>query len=409
MVETSTRVSGMLADIRHVGRDATRGGVTRFAYSPPELELREWFVAEAERRSLDVETDRNGLLWAWRAGPMGQLDNAVVTGSHLDSVPGGGEFDGPLGIVSAFAALDVLDARGTSFARPLAVVAFPEEEGGRFGRACLGSQVMTGDLHPDQVLGLRDVDGVTLAEAVSGVGLDPAHLGRDDEAVRRMGAFVELHVEQGRGLVDLDRPVAVASSILGHGRWRLAITGEGNHAGATLMTDRRDPMVAAARIVVAARDLAKNLVGARATVGRLQAVPGGTNVIASRVHLWLDVRHPEDALTRVLVAAIAESAARLAALEGCECVLLEESYSGEVTFDARLRDRLLTVLPEAPVLATGAGHDAGVLAAKVPTAMLFTRNPTGVSHSPAEHVEDLDAEAGAEALADVLADLLADA
>ena len=399
-------VAAMLQDIRDVGRDTRRGGYTRFAYTAAELELREWFRAEAGRRALNVQQDRNGLLWAWRPDLRGRTDHAVVTGSHLDSVPGGGAFDGPLGLASAFAALDVLDQQGTAFERPLAIVAFPDEEGGRFGRACLGSQLMTGATLPEDVLGLRDSDGVTFAEALAASGVDPRHVGRDDEAVGLIANFVELHVEQGRGLVDLGQPVAVASSILGHGRWRLSITGEGNHAGATLMSGRRDPMVAAARIIVAVRDLAAKLVSSRATVGRLQAVPGGTNVIPSRVDLWLDVRHPEDALTRVLVSTIAESAATLAASEGCDAIMVEESFSGEVTFDGRLRDRILGLLPDAPVLATGAGHDAGVLAARVPSAMLFTRNPTGVSHSPEEHVEDGDAQAGAVMLSVVLADLL---
>ncbi|MCX6406356.1 MAG: allantoate amidohydrolase [Propionibacteriales bacterium] len=400
-------VASLLADVRDVGRDPRRGGYSRFAYEAAELELRTWFEAEARRRSLDVVTDRNGILWAWRAAPDGSLDDAVVTGSHLDSVPGGGEFDGPLGVASAFAALDLLDARGVRGDRPLAVVAFPEEEGGRFGRACLGSQLMTGEQEPDRVLGLVDADGTSLADALTRAGLDPVHLGRDEEALRRIGVFVELHVEQGRGLVDLDQPVAVASSILGHGRWRLTVMGEGNHAGATLMADRRDPMVAAAQVVVAVRDLARSRPDARATVGRLQPVPGGTNVIASRVDLWLDVRHPDDDVTRALVAQVLEEAHAVCAAEGCTVELVEESYSGQVRFDAGLRDRLCHVLPDAPVLATGAGHDAGVLAAHVPSAMLFTRNPTGVSHSPEEHVDDADAEAGAAALAAVLQDLLA--
>lgn len=406
MTDTPATVSGLLTDIRDVGRDRLRGGYSRFAYDTSELELREWFVAEAGRRSMDVTTDANGAMWAWRPGPGGSLDDAVVTGSHLDSVPGGGEFDGPLGVASAFVAVDLLDGRGLRSERPLAVVAFPEEEGGRFGLACLGSQLMTGAVAPDRALTLKDADGVSVAEAMTAAGLDPARAGRDDEAIGRIGAFVELHVEQGRGLVDLGHPVAIGSSILGHGRWRLTVTGEGNHAGATLMADRRDPMVAAGGIIVAVRDAARSVRGARATVGRVQPVPGGTNVIASRVEVWLDVRHPADDVTAGLVATILERARLLAAAEGCEVTLTEESYSGSVAFDASLRDRLVAVLPDAPVLDTGAGHDAGVLAGVVPTAMLFTRNPTGVSHSPHEQIEDADAELGASALADVLEDLL---
>jgi N-carbamoyl-L-amino-acid hydrolase len=258
----------------------------------------------------------------------------------------------------------------------------------------------------DTAAGLTDDEGTTYGELCTANGLDPAHLGRDDEALGRIGRFVELHVEQGRGLVDLGSAVAVASSIIGHGRWRLTFSGQGNHAGTTLMADRRDPMVAAARTVLEVQRIARRHSGARATVGRITPTPGGTNVIASRVDVWLDVRHPDDAVTARIVREIADAAEVAAGLEGCRSGIVQESLSGSVDFDPVFRDRLLGELPGVPVLPTGAGHDAGVLAAHVPTAMLFVRNPSGISHSPEEHVEDADADRGAHALADVLADLL---
>jgi len=401
----SDSVAGLLAEIADVGRDRVRGGYSRPGYSTAEHELREWFVAHAERRGLDVEVDRNGAVWAWHA-PDGSRQDAVVTGSHLDSVPGGGAYDGPLGVASALVAVDLLRERGALGRRPLALVVFPEEEGSRFGVACLGSRLMTGTLDPDRARRLTDADGRTFAEVAAAGGLDPRHLGPDPAALARIAAFVELHVEQGRGLVDLDRPVAVASSILGHGRWRVTLTGEGNHAGTTLMADRRDPMVAAAGVVADVRDAARREPGARATVGRLVPTPGGTNVIASRVDLWVDVRHPDDAVTAALVERIREAAVVRAAQEGCACEVREESFSPTVDFDAGLRDTLSAALGDAPVLGTGAGHDAGVLKDHVPTAMLFVRNPSGVSHSPAEHVEEPDGELGGVALADALEVLL---
>jgi N-carbamoyl-L-amino-acid hydrolase len=391
-------VARLLAEIAGVGTDARRGGYTRPVYSTAERELREWFVAQASTRGLDVETDRNGILWAWAGAPAA---DAVVTGSHLDSVPGGGAYDGPLGVAAALAAFDLLAERGVG-GRPRAIAVFPEEEGSRFGVACLGSRLMTGAIAPERALALRDADGETFGEVAARAGLDPAAIGPDPVALGRIGSFVELHVEQGRGLVDLGRPIAVASSILGHGRWRIAVHGEGNHAGTTRMSDRRDPMVAAAKLVVAVQALARTDSEARATVGRLVPTPGGTNVIASRVDLWLDVRHPDDTVTRALVDRIGRAASETAGEEGCTATVTEESFSGTVDFDPRLRDDLAAQLPAAPLLGTGAGHDAGVLAARVPTAMLFVRNPTGVSHAPGEYVEDADAEAGAVALADAL-------
>lgn len=399
-METTTQLLGSIKD---VGRDSTRGGYSRPVYSSPELDLRDWFIEQAQSRGLEVETDRNGIIWAWWGEPQA---GALVTGSHLDSVPGGGAFDGPLGVASALSALDLLKARGASRGRSLAITVFPEEEGSRFGVACLGSRLLTGAIQADKALNLRDGEGNTFADVARANGLDPRHLGRDREGLGRIGQFVELHVEQGIGLGAVGPAVAVGSSILGHGRWKLSIYGQGNHAGTTLMSDRSDPMVAAARVVVGVREAAAGVRDARATVGRLVPVPGGTNVIASRVDIWLDARHPDDAVTAALIEGIHGRAQRLAAEEGCTVTLTEESYSNTVHFDSELTGRISTMLPDAPVLATGAGHDAGVLAGFVPSAMLFVRNPSGISHSPEEHVTDSDADAGALALADVLEGLL---
>ncbi|WP_164202914.1 allantoate amidohydrolase [[Micrococcus luteus] ATCC 49442] len=399
-------VTGLLSDIAGTGTDALRGGYTRPVYSTAELDLRTWFIEQASKRGLSVETDRNGAIWAWCDVPGGDRRNSLVTGSHLDSVPGGGPFDGPLGVASALVAVDILKARIAVPTRPLAVVVFPEEEGSRFGVACLGSRLMTGAIDPDKARNLRDPDGSTFADVAQANGLDPRFIGRDEELLDQIGAFVELHVEQGRGLIDLDQPVAIASSILGHGRWRLSVHGQGNHAGTTLMADRQDPMVSASRMVVAVRDIARKQPHTRATVGRLQPVPGGTNVIASRVDFWLDVRHPDDAVTAAVVQSIHLQAQVIAAEEGCRVELREESLSRTVHFDQGLQKDLQRALPQAPILDTGAGHDAGVLAPFLPTAMIFVRNPSGVSHSPEEHVVDEDAETGARTLADALQALM---
>ncbi|WP_432563973.1 allantoate amidohydrolase [Kineococcus sp. SYSU DK003] len=404
--EATTTTAGLLSAIADTGRDRVRGGYSRPVFSTAERELVDWYVAELDRRGLQAQTDRNGIVWAWWNPAGAPPEGAIVTGSHLDSVPGGGAFDGPLGVASALRAVDLLREREVAPARPLGLAVFPEEEGSRFGVACLGSRLLTGAISAERALGLTDPDGNTFADVARAAGLDPAGFGRDEQTLARIGTFVELHVEQGRGLIDLGAPVAVASSIIGHGRWKFSVHGQGNHAGTTLLADRRDPLLAASRLVVAVREVAAAHPGTRATVGRLQPVPGGTNVIASRVDLWLDVRHPEDAVTRAVVAEISRRAQELAAGEGCTVEVREESFGGTVDFDPALARRLTTTLGGVPTLPTGAGHDAGVLAEHVPTAMLFTRNPTGVSHSPEEFCTDDDAERGSTALADVLADLL---
>ena len=430
----------MLEELARIGRDPATHGYLRDAWSAPELELREWFAGEAARRGLDLREDRNGNLWAWWGDPARRP--GVVTGSHLDSVRQGGAYDGPLGVVSAFAALDVLKNRDFRPNRPLGVACFTDEEGARFGVPCVGSRLLTGVLSPSRALALKDDEGDTLADVLTQAGRDPRGLGRDDETLAMVGTFVELHVEQGVGLAGLGRPVGVASAIWPHGRWRFDFRGQANHAGTTRLADRDDPMLPFARLVLAARDAAarRDIV---ATVGKVRVSPNNANAVPGLVSAWLDVRGPDDADVHALVAelrALASTPAGGAAeggaadgggaeggaaggraaergaagggaggAGGVTVEVAEESWTPVVDFDHGLRERLAAVVggaAPAPILATGAGHDAGILAAAgVPSAMLFVRNPTGVSHSPQEYAEPADCEAGVVALASVLEEL----
>jgi beta-ureidopropionase / N-carbamoyl-L-amino-acid hydrolase len=284
-----------------------------------------------------------------------------------------------------------------SAARPLAVAAFADEEGARFGVACTGSRLLTGQLDPDRARALTDEDGTTYAEAFRRSGRDPAALGPDHEVRRAIGTFVELHVEQGRGLADVPAALGVASAIRAHGRWRVDLPGRPDHAGTTRLEDRDDPMLALARAVLAAREAAVEHRGL-ATVGRVLVEPNGATAVPARVRAWLDARADREASVRAIVAAVAAAA-------GTD--LAEESWTPRTELDPDLRARIAALLGDVPVLATGAGHDAGVLAlAGIPTAMLFVRNPTGVSHAPDEHADRDDCVTGVLALADVLADLL---
>jgi N-carbamoyl-L-amino-acid hydrolase len=406
-------VVALLAEISEVGRDARRGGYSRHVFDEHELWLREWFAGHAGKLGLAVLPDGNGNLWAWW-GPPGP--GAVLVGSHLDSVPGGGALDGPLGVASALAAMSRLTGDGAVPSRPLAVVVFAEEEGSRFGRACLGSRLAAGQADPSAVRELRDSSGIAFEQAARFAGIDPAGLGPVSWA-GEAACFVELHVEQGRGLIDIGKPVAIGTSILAHGRWKLEFSGQGNHAGTTRMDRRHDPVVAAARTVLAARDLglaedgpsdidnSKKRAAVRVTVGRAKLIPGGTNVIASTATTWLDARAHSDAALAALVRKISAAARDAAAAEGCTVEVTQESLSPVVEFDAELRDRIAALLPGAPLLATGAGHDAGILAELMPTAMLYVRNPTGISHAPEEGATDEDCRAGVDALVTVLRDL----
>jgi len=398
-----------------IGRDGPSGGYRRFSWTPEDAACRAWFTRSAAERDLRVLTDHNGNLWAWwdppgRAPGPGAAGGtgAVVTGSHLDSVPDGGAFDGPLGVVSAFAAVDLLRERGCLPVRPLGIAAFTEEEGARFGVACLGSRLLAGAIDPAAARALADAEGMTLAEAMAAAGHDPDRIGPDDDLLAAVGAYVELHVEQGRALADLGAAVAIGEQIWPHGRWRLDFTGRPDHAGTATLADRRDPMLPFAAAVLAARQAAAAR-GALATVGKVTAEPGAVNAVSARVSAWLDARGPDEQTLQAVVGEVLAAAREAAAGHGVELAAGPESVTPAVVFDPGLRERLASSLAgqgiEAPVLPTGAGHDAGVLAARVPAAMLFVRNPTGVSHSPAEHAEPADCAAGVRALATVLEEL----
>ena len=380
----------MWSAIEPVGR-VSSGGYRRFAWTGADATLREWFAGEASARGLDLTEDRAGNQWAWWGSP--DADGpGVVLGSHLDSVPDGGAFDGPLGVVSALATLDALRGKGFRPTRPIGVVNFGDEEGARFGVACAGSRLLTGVMTPDSGLALTDADGTTMAEAMSRAGRPPGTVGRDDEALRRIGTFVELHVEQGRGLADLDRPVAVGSAIRPHGRWRIELPGEANHAGTTLIGDRHDAVVSYAEVVLSARAAAERH-GGVATCGKVRVEPNGVNAIASHVTAWLDARATDPLAVQAIVADVDRAAQAVGG------TLIAESWTDATMLDAPLVARLATLLGDAPVLDTGAGHDAGILAAAgVRTAMLFVRNPTGISHSPAEFAERDDCLTGVRAL-----------
>jgi N-carbamoyl-L-amino-acid hydrolase len=391
-----------------LGRSEPSGGYRRYSFTDADSACRDWFGKAARQRNLRVDCDRDGNLWAWWDAPSGPATGAIVAGSHLDSVPDGGAFDGPLGVVSAFAAIDLMRERGVRPVRPVGVVAFVEEEGARFGVACLGSRLLTGVIAPERARELADADGVTLAEAMAGAGLDPERIGADPGLRERVAAFVELHIEQGSALDGLGAAVGVGESIWPHGRWRIDFSGRADHAGTTRLADRRDPMLPFAAAVLAAREAAAE-VGALATMSKVVAVPGGANGICSAVQAWLDARAPDEERLHRLVGLIMESARAAGDQHQVTVTSTCESLTPVTEFDLDLRDRVVTALAgagvNAPVLPTGAGHDAGVLAGVLPAAMLFVRNPSGVSHSPAEYAEPADCAAGVTALATVLAEL----
>jgi hydantoinase/carbamoylase family amidase len=409
--DTGMSWAGLWESLLPIGREESTGGYRRFSWTPEDQQCREWFSSAAAERNLRTHSDGNGNLWAWwdpPGSPPRASTGAIVTGSHLDSVPDGGAFDGPLGVVSAFAAIDLLRERGLAPARPIGVAAFCEEEGARFGVACLGSRLLTGAITPDAARDLRDGAGITLAEAMHAAGRDPGRIGPDVELLSGIAAYVELHIEQGRALADLDAVIGIAEGIWPHGRWRLDFTGQADHAGTAALAGRHDPMLPYAAAVLAARQAAVAN-GTLATFGKVIAEPGAANAVCESVTAWLDARAPDEAGLRCTVGEVLTAARQAAAAHRVSVRTRQESVTPLVTFDRGLRETVVASLAArsitAPVLPTGAGHDAGVLSARLPAAMLFVRNPTGVSHAPAEHADPADCALGVEALAAVLHDL----
>lgn len=370
-------------------------GAQRQGYGPGEEEAHSLVDAWMREAGLAVARDAAGNLAGRLTGLRPELPE-VWSGSHLDSVPAGGRFDGPLGVLAGLEAVERLGRQE----RTLAVVALRDEEGVRFGRGCFGSRALCGQLEPGE-LDAVDADGVVLREAV-GVELPAGGW------LPPVAAYVEVHVEQGQVLAGLDAPLGVVSSIVGLARLAVTFTGRAGHAGTTPMAGREDALVAASRFVLAVNDAALRLCrpdpgggrGAVATVGRLAVEPGAANVVPSRATALVDARAPDEETLATLLGEIEAAAAG----GGVELLRrtspLQMSPVVRDALDAAVRDLGLA----APVLYSGAGHDAGPLGkAGVPVGMLFVRSRNdGASHSPDEWSDAEDVALAAEALAGAL-------
>ncbi|HTA77915.1 MAG TPA: Zn-dependent hydrolase, partial [Terracidiphilus sp.] len=277
----------------------------------------------------------------------------------------------------------------------LDVIAFSEEEGVRFGVPFLGSRAIANRFDP-ALLALKDAAGVTLEEAIRGYGLDPAQISAAAESEGAIG-FVEIHIEQGPVLEAENLSVAAVASIVGQTRLTIKFTGQANHAGTTPMHLRRDALAGAAEWIGAVEQRAKRTESLVATVGKIDATPNASNVIAGTVLLSLDVRHPHDAARLAAVNELTGAASAIAERRGLAMQCTRQMEQPAVSMDERLTAFLADSMEVAGLslkrMHSGAGHDAMVMAARMPTAMLFLRSPGGVSHNPAETVREEDVEA----------------
>lgn len=368
------------------------GRITRRFLTPPVRDVHAHLRARMEAMGMRVGLDAAGnLRGMWQ--PANGSGQRLVLGSHIDTVPDAGAYDGVLGVTLAQEWVET--AREMHFPFAIEVIAFSEEEGVRFGVPFIGSRAVAGRFDPS-LLALKDSDGLTLEDAIRAFGLDPSKVSEAalDEDVL---GFVEIHIEQGPVLEDEGLSVASVTGIVGQSRATLEFTGQANHAGTTPMHLRRDALAAAAEWIAAVEAMALRAEGLVATVGKIVAGPNAENVIAGTAQVTLDVRHLHDAARIAAVGALLENAKDIATRRGLTLQCMPQMDQPAVTMDERLTAFMAEAIEAAGLplkrMSSGAGHDAMVMASRVPTAMLFLRSPGGVSHNPAEAVREEDVEA----------------
>jgi allantoate deiminase len=364
--------------------------LTRTFLSEPMRPLHEQLGAWMRAAGMEVRIDAIGNLIGHYPGDEPEAPILLV-GSHVDSVPDAGKYDGILGVLLGVAL--VQSWRGKRYPFAVEVIAFSEEEGIRYRTPYLGSAAVAGRFDPAW-LERRDAAGISMAEAIRRFGLDPARIPEAAYRPEQLLGYLEVHIEQGPVLESWGLPVGVVEAIAGQSRYGFRFLGKAGHAGTLPMELRQDALAAAAEFVVAVEAAARARDGLRATVGALTVAPGAVNVVPGEVTLSLDVRHARDEVREEATAALLHHAASIASRRGVRFVIERAEHYPAVPADPRLTELLAAAvhaqgLP-AQRMVSGAGHDAAVMATVAPMAMLFVRSPGGVSHHPDEAVLDAD-------------------
>lgn len=400
----STWVVGMIEQIAQFGKGKT--GITRLAFSEADKLARNFVIEMMSTIGLNVRVDAAGNIIGRLEGSKCQTP-VVMTGSHLDTVPEGGKFDGVLGVVSALAAVQRLKQRG-ALSHPLEVVVFAAEESSRFGVATFGSKAMTGLLTAHTWSRAKDREGVSLRESVAGFGLEMETVKAAVRPQKDMKAFVELHIEQGRMLEHNKISIGIADSIAAPTRCKITVEGVAAHSGTTPMDERQDALVSAAMIILSIQEiaLAQSHYGTVATVGNLRVQPGVINVIPGLAELWVDIRGIEhesivDALQEIkdAISAIADAQDTPVAIE----VISSEK---PVSMNEEVSNIIESVCKKKNVsyqrLYSGAGHDAMSMAHSIPSGLILIPCKDGISHNPDEAVAEADIASGIEVLTETL-------
>ncbi len=384
------------------------GRLTRRYGSPALLAAREQVAGWMAAAGLAVRRDAAGNLFGRRDGATAGAPTLLL-GSHLDSVRDAGNYDGPLGVLTALACAEALAERAEPLPFAVEVVAFADEEGLRFHTMYLGSSAVAGSFDPAW-LDWTDDDGVTLATAMREIGGDPAAIDSARWAGGPLLGWTEVHIEQGPVLEGLDLPVGVVTGIVAQTKIAIRFTGEAGHAGTLPMDRRRDAFCAAAEATLACEAHARTTDGLVATVGQVAVSPGAANVVPGMVHLSLDVRHPDNEVLAGACRTMRERSEAIASERGVAVSWETLHDHPAMPSDAGLSGALERAVVAAglPVqrLPSGAGHDAAALAAIGPTAMLFVRCAGGISHNPAESVAEEDVAVAIEVLDRFVDDLM---
>jgi allantoate deiminase len=376
------------------------GTIQRTFLSGVAAELHRELSAWAAELGLDTWVDAAG---NWHAALPSSSPDAptFIIGSHLDTVPDGGKYDGLLGVVLGLVLAGELKQAGAALPYRLEVLGFTEEEGVRFGVPFIGSLSALGQA--DDLLEMQDREGVSVRRAMQAFGLDDARLpeavltGPEAVLTRKYLGFLEFHIEQGPVLEAAGEPLGIVSALVGHHRLRITFTGRANHAGTTPMNLRQDALMAAAEWMLVAERLAQDTPGLVATVGRIQAFPGASNVIPGRAELTLDLRHQDDTLRATKLSELQTALHEIGTRRGVQVQAEVLTVIPAVPLDDALKAGLHAAVAQAgliaPELVSGAGHDAMIMARAMPAAMLFLRTPGGLSHHPDEAVAEQDVQA----------------
>ncbi len=405
---SAQRLSSRLASIAEIGLTPD-GGSCRPGYSPAERQAKDLVCEWMREAGLFVHRDAAGNCFGRLAGRSNHLP-AVLCGSHVDTVPNGGHFDGVLGVLLALETVEMWRATGFVPERSYEVVIFSEEEGSSFNIGCVGSGALVGAPFIAELDGVTDHEGRSFAATVEQVGLSLADFPEARRDLSQIAAFVEVHIEQGRVLERVGLPVGVVSGICGLACLDITLEGEAGHAGTTPMAHRRDALVAASHIVTAISELPATVSStAVATVGQLKVWPNGSNVVPGKVRFSVDIRDVTTDTLEKLVLRISDAARRIAQDSGVKLILSQNFFQAATAVDPALKaiQEKVMCAPELDLfeLPSGAGHDAMIMGEHVPMAMFFVRSKAGISHNPLEFTSLNDCAVAARALSQFLREL----